>query len=337
MSISIDYSDALSNMKNASPSALSSSSDKAKKGVRFNDVKIFFFDRTQGFECIPSDDSKNSITLGMSFNHTELKQFNQVDDYLKYKRSKHLKKLEEERDKILTNDSNDESENFCDLKILTSDALIDEANLEEENRKILEIVSNKHEYENIHVDLPINMDIFCPVLTPVERRLKLKEAGLAESDIDETESKEIKSIKTSRQTCGCKCSKLGLQCGPENDRCTCYSNGIKCQLDKTKFPCDCTVRKCRNPYGLKRFDQKAVLKHYEEVFSDNYPPIETERAAAKQDTEHDNSDIRVKKSKNKRKRKKNSGCYALSNKKRKTKQDCNKNTNENIIIESHLS
>lgn len=243
----------------------SSHSKKKKKSVSFNDVKLFLFDRTQGFECIPSDDSKNSITLGMSYKHTQLQHFDKLDDYLTYKRKAHLKKLEKEKKKILNID-----DNLLDLQILTCDDLIDEANMEEENRKILDVILNKEEYENIDKVLPINMDFFCPVLNAVERRQKLIQAGVKE--FDESESKEIKSIKASREICGCKCSQLGLTCG-EDERCTCFANGIGCQLDKTRYPCSCTVRKCKNPFGLKRFDQKAVLKHYKEVlFSDTYPP-----------------------------------------------------------------
>jgi len=280
---------------------------KKKKSVSFNDVKLFLFERTQGFECIPSDDSKNSITLGMSYKHTHLEHFDKLDDYLKYKRKCHLKKLEKKKKKILCID-----ENLLDLQIFTCDDLIDEANTEDENRKILEVISNKEEYENIEKDLPINMDFFCPVLNPAERRQKLIQAGLKE--FDESESKEIKSIKESRQICGCKCSQLGLTCGVD-EKCICFANGIGCQLDKTKYPCSCTVRKCKNPFGLKRFDQKAVLKHYKEVlFSDKYPP----------DINPDLPEVNLissTKSDNKRKRKRKNGFQPLNLKKCKTKID----------------
>ena len=94
---------------------------KKKKSVSFNDVKLFLFERTQGFECIPSDDSKNSITLGMSYKHSYVREFEKLEDYLKYKRKTHLKKLEQEKKKILSND-----ENILDsIQVLTCDDLIE--------------------------------------------------------------------------------------------------------------------------------------------------------------------------------------------------------------------
>lgn len=298
----INTNDSNSTDLNHESSSDKSSPNKTKKTVRFNDVKLFLFNRTQGFECIPSDDSLNSITLGMSFKHSYMQQFNKVDDYLKFKRLKHLTKLEEEKDKILSNE-----DSLYDLKILTCDDLIDEANFEDESRKILEIVSNRKDYENIELDLPINMDVFCPILNPIERRIKLVEAGVDESEIESSESIEIKTIRESREICGCKCTQMGLQCGVENEKCTCYSNGIGCQIDKTRYPCDCTVRKCKNPFGLKRFDQKAVSKHYRDVLSDNYTP---------NINDDEQKEIATKP---KRKRKRNSGCYSLNIKKRKVK------------------
>ncbi len=43
--------------------------------------------------------------------------------------------------------------------------------------------------------------------------------------------------------------------------CSCYANGIGCQVDKPRYPCHCTVKNCKNPFGLKRFNQQAVFKH----------------------------------------------------------------------------
>lgn len=271
-----------------------------KKEVRFNSVHLYYFDRTQGFaQCIPSDEitnKNNSITLGMSFKHSHTLEFNQIEDYLKFKRKNHLEKLDEEKEKILL-DLNVELLSESDFFDLDSD-------LDDESRKIIEITSNKEQFENINIDLPINMDLFCPILNPIERRDKLTECGVIE--IDESESKEIKQIKKSREICGCKCTQLGVQCGT-NELCTCFSNGIGCQLDKTKFPCDCTVRKCKNPFGLKRFDQKSVLKHYKEVFSDKYSPATTTPNIST--IVNLDSDLENNKPVNRRKRKRSSQFY----------------------------
>jgi hypothetical protein len=58
------------------------------------------FNRTQGFECIPSDGTKDTITLGMTKKHAQLLKFNSLDEFLMTKRNEHLAKLEEEKNKI---------------------------------------------------------------------------------------------------------------------------------------------------------------------------------------------------------------------------------------------
>ena len=58
------------------------------------------FNRTQGFECIPSDGTTDTITLGMAWKHAHLEKFETLDDFLSTKRSEHLARLEEEKNKI---------------------------------------------------------------------------------------------------------------------------------------------------------------------------------------------------------------------------------------------
>ncbi len=135
---------------------------------------------------------------------------------------------------------------------------------EEEADKILAVASDKTKYENIDVDLPVSTDLFCPILNNTERYEKLVEDGLSETEIDKTEAEEILKIQKSREEAGCKCGQLGLECG-ENENCSCWSNGIGCQIDKQRYPCSCSIKKCKNPHGLKRFDQRSVLEHWEQV------------------------------------------------------------------------
>ena len=45
------------------------------------------FNRTQGFECIPSDGTKDTITLGMTKKHAQLLKFNSLDEFLMTKRN----------------------------------------------------------------------------------------------------------------------------------------------------------------------------------------------------------------------------------------------------------
>ncbi len=84
---------------------------------------------------------------------------------------------------------------------------------EEEANRILKIVSNKSDYEDINVDLPISSDLFSPILNAEQRVAKLVEEGYSESDIDNDESLEILEIQESREVVGCKCGQSGLSCG----------------------------------------------------------------------------------------------------------------------------
>jgi hypothetical protein len=59
------------------------------------------FNRTQGFECIPSDSNNDTITLGMERTHVYAKRFESIDEYLVNKRTEHLYRLEEEKNNIL--------------------------------------------------------------------------------------------------------------------------------------------------------------------------------------------------------------------------------------------
>ena len=107
------------------------------------------------------------------------------------------------------------------------------------------------------------MELFLPVLSPEERRQLLIDSGVEQ--IDESESKEIVDVRKSRQFCGCKC-KSAQAC--QQSTCSCFANGIPCQIDKIRFPCACNIKRCKNPAGLKRFNQVAVLKHYEKALGE---------------------------------------------------------------------
>jgi hypothetical protein len=98
------------------------------------------------------------------------------------------------------------------LKALTADMLVQEYT-EEEANKILKIVSNKSDYEDINIDLPVSSDLFSPILSAEQRIAKLIEEGFSESEIDKNESKEILEIQESREIVGCKCGQSGLSCG----------------------------------------------------------------------------------------------------------------------------
>ena len=299
------------------------------KSVRFSNVKMYSFDRTQGFECIPTDENDKTITLGMSFHHTSFKQFDSLDDFFKYKRKKHLSKLEEISKDIKSKLNENDTINMDKSKDKTKLDIVEDEEDEEFNQKIFDILLNKSQYEDHNVALPINMDIFCPILDPLERRNKLSEFG--KGVVDESESVEINEIRVSREDCGCKCSKVGFLLCADNESCPCYGNGIGCQIDKTKFPCGCTLKRCKNPFGLKRFDMAAVRKHQQKILNSN--------------TINDNDDLsnpndepkkkaKVTEKKTKKRKSKKSNYSAPQNKRRKIMT--NKSDEENLIVENNF-
>lgn len=240
---------------------------RLEKKLTFTNVDLYLFNRTQGFECIPSDSAKGTITLGMSQKHIHLETFENIDAYLIKKRSDHLFRLEEEKTKILKRRNEIEniinSNNFFKPKqthALPTNVLLPDYT-EEEAEKILKVVSNRSEYENISTELPVSTDLFSPILAPEERYAKLLDDGFSESEIDKSESKEILHIQESREVVGCRCGLYGLSCA-ENKNCSCWSNGIGCQVDKQQYPCCCSVKKCKNEFGLKRFDHRSVIEHW---------------------------------------------------------------------------
>ena len=303
------------------PSLIVSSTKKKK--VVFKDVNLYLFDRTQGFQSIPSDTYQTSITLGMNYKHSHIEKFETLDDYFKFKRRVHLNKLEKELNQV-TNE-NEELDNEDKDYI----------------NKINEILNKKNVYENdINIDLPISSDVFCPILSPNERINKLAEFGYSTSDLDLTESNEILDIKQARiVNVGCKCKQMNMVCG---------ENGIQCQLDKTRFPCECTLKKCKNPNGIKRFDQKTVVKHRMTVLSNQNNDVKSNFTKNEIDQSTDSpllgSSIVATPDIKRKRRKRNSGSYPDYSKRRKkpnvksvNSPSTKKNADKTIIVGNNIS
>jgi hypothetical protein len=216
----------------------------------------------------------------MEKKHYNLERYPSIDEYAKYKRKYHLDYLEEKLEENKFNLEMEESETEAEAEDDNEDE-----NSELIKQQIYEIISNRIEYENsIDKDLPITSDIFCPQYTMLERRARLIRAGIAE--FDESEAAEIAEIKNSRKICGCNCNAVGLVCGPLTSLdpktgkqiCSCWENGIPCQIDASKYPCSCSIARCQNTFGKKRFNIAAVIKHCKSVLkrernknSDNPP------------------------------------------------------------------
>lgn len=224
-----------------------SSDQNQKKSVKFNKVDVYHFERCQGYQSIPgSENDANSITLGMGYFHNDYETFLTQDDFLKIKRKLDLDKISFFINSIEKNE----------LPPL-NEGIIERAK---------EVLGKRDFYEeNIEEDLGISADIMCPILTLEQRIEKLVNLGYLREEIDKKESEEINLIRESRLVCGCICSKMNMICGENGDMCSCFANGINCQIDRIKFPCSCNLKRCKNLYGMKRFNPKGVFDHYKKI------------------------------------------------------------------------
>lgn len=98
---------------------------------------------------------------------------------------------------------------------------------------------------------------FMPI-SQKDRKDILKAAGVKK--INKQEAIECMQIRYSRQVCGCSCKEF---CQPES--CSCYLNGINCQVDRDSFPCGCTREGCENPHGRHEYDPIIVRRHFIET------------------------------------------------------------------------
>lgn len=98
---------------------------------------------------------------------------------------------------------------------------------------------------------------FMPI-SQKDRKDILKAAGVKK--INKQEAIECMQIRYSRQVCGCSCKEF---CQPES--CSCYLNGINCQVDRDSFPCGCTREECENPHGRHEYDPIIVRRHFIET------------------------------------------------------------------------
>ena len=264
----------------------------------------------------------------MAFNHTECENFSTIDDFMVHKRRDHLSRLEleakNEENELKSYDLINEFLNTPDKASNINDSAT------EEKHKIISVVNNKGLFENIDVELPVNMEIFCPILTPEERRKKLEECGVAEP-IDETESGEINEIKKSRLVCGCKCKEMDMICGENGDLCSCFANGISCQLDKIKYPCSCSIKRCKNPFGMKRFDAKGVIKHLQEVLGQQQNSTEMNVSPPEmKENPSDEATRQIVPTPKRRKRKRNAS-YGFGSPKRKKKSKLTTPTRQEFV------
>ncbi|XP_074603959.1 cysteine/serine-rich nuclear protein 3-like [Brevipalpus obovatus] len=199
-----------------------------KKSVKFNGVTVFYFPRSQGFTCVPS---QGGSTLGMDLQHFASRDFT-LEAHAEEKRHVHRDILIRQR-------------KFARMFPYQSSGSTSESE-EDSNDDISDISDSESEWNSCYFLQPVPLR---------QRRALLRESGVRK--IETVEKEECRSIRASRENCGCECQ---IYCDPET--CQCSLAGIKCQVDRLSFPCGCTRDGCGNQNGRVEFNPMRVRTHF---------------------------------------------------------------------------
>ncbi|XP_050461067.1 uncharacterized protein LOC126856535 isoform X2 [Cataglyphis hispanica] len=202
---------------------------KKKRNIQFDAVTVYYFPRTQGFTCVPS---QGGSTLGMSATHTHAERFSLSEHAAEQRRihRAHLAQLRSERN--------------CATSCVTETA----SSSEDPSDDTDEEPSDTEE-------LDIDSYYFLQPVPTWQRRVMLRNAGVRR--IDAVEKDECRDIRASREHCGCGCKGY---CDPES--CPCSRASVKCQVDRPGFPCGCTRDGCANSSGRIEFNPVRVRTHF---------------------------------------------------------------------------
>ncbi|KAL0966560.1 hypothetical protein UPYG_G00296800 [Umbra pygmaea] len=211
--------------------------------VAFNQVTVFLFRRCQGFTSVPS---RGGATLGMVRQHSALRRYTLAEhaqERRRRRRERHQQRVREERLETL------------------GQTLLKSGAVEQEQADLLTIDQVPEDTEERSPD-PDPEDGedgddvgFLYPYASRQRQALLRAAGVR--FIDREEKRELHDLRRSREDCGCDCQGF---CEPET--CACSLNGIKCQMDRSKFPCGCTKDGCGNTNGRIEFNARRVQTHY---------------------------------------------------------------------------
>ncbi|XP_064183510.1 cysteine/serine-rich nuclear protein 3 [Anguilla rostrata] len=206
------------------------------RNVHFENVTVYYFSRRQGFTSVPS---QGGSTLGMASRHSCIRQYTLGEFALEQERI--------HRD-MLKDHLKEEKLNSIKLK-LTKNGTVES---EEANVLTVDDISDDDiDLDNTEVD----EYFFLQPLTTRKRRALLRASGVKKIDVEEKH--ELRTIRVSREDCGCDCR---IFCDPET--CACSMAGIKCQVDRMSFPCGCTKEGCSNTAGRIEFNPIRVRTHF---------------------------------------------------------------------------
>lgn len=199
---------------------------RIKHNIQFDNVTVFYFPRSQGFSCVPS---QGGSTLGMEWTHSHIQKFTLAEHALEQRRLHRqvLQQLKSERHTLQG------------VSLSSSE----DSDTEEETSDISES------------ELDLDSYYFLQPVPTRQRRALLRAAGVRK--IEGYEKDECRDIRTSREFCGCACKGV---CNPAN--CSCSLGGIKCQVDRLNFPCGCTRDGCGNTTGRIEFNPMRVRTHF---------------------------------------------------------------------------
>ncbi|XP_014204229.1 uncharacterized protein LOC106636361 [Copidosoma floridanum] len=225
---------------------------KNKRNIQFDAVTVYYFPRTQGFTCVPS---QGGSTLGMTATHSHAERFSLTEHAVEQRRlhRARLAQLRQERAATLI------------------------ANSTEFGASSSEDPSDDTDEEPCDSSEELDIDSYY-FLQPVpawQRRALLRSAGVRR--IDTNEKEECKDIRASREHCGCACKGY---CDPES--CPCSRANVKCQVDRTGFPCGCSRDGCANSSGRIEFNPVRVRTH----FIHTLMRLELEKKPHHRDEEH---------------------------------------------------
>nr|XP_037268970.1 cysteine/serine-rich nuclear protein 3-like [Rhipicephalus microplus] len=214
---------------------------KLRKTVGFDSVTVYYFQRTQGFTCVPS---QGGSTLGMGPMHVEERTFS-------------LRQHADERRRLRFADV--DCSNTSSSSSLSPDDTAGPSSSAGDGSRVYQggssrLGTGEDTAEEEDVDDRETLSYLQPVPTR-QRRALLRASGVRK--IDALEKEECRIIRASREFCGCACKGCCLP-----DTCFCSRSGISCQVDRLSFPCGCTQEGCGNTSGRTEFNPVRVRTHF---------------------------------------------------------------------------
>ncbi|KAK3908110.1 Cysteine/serine-rich nuclear protein 2 [Frankliniella fusca] len=222
----------------ATSSCEDESKPKRKRSIVFDSVSVYYFPRTQGFTCVPS---QGGSTLGMAQEHSHMHRFTMVEHAIEQRRAHRNMLMQLRRSTELGDGSN------CAAPTSSSGGGADESSDDSD--------SDEEQSEMSEEEMDMDGYYFLQPVPTRQRRALLRAAGVRK--IDSVEKDECRDIRSSREFCGCGCKNF---CDPET--CSCSQAGIKCQVDRLNFPCGCTREGCGNTSGRIEFNPMRVRTHF---------------------------------------------------------------------------